>query len=435
MRIAFALLLTALAAPAALAQPGTPAQPQQGEEHWDGVVAVVGDTVLLRSDIMVALEQLRAQGQTVPTDPQEYGRFIRGLTDQLVNDLLLIEAARDAGEVVDPNDIERTVDQRIAETRARFPSEAAYIQALAEAGRTPENYRAELIRRFADETLINRFTSARKAQMAPPAVSEQEIREFFEANRAQLGTRPAAISFQQVLIRPEPGDSARAAALKTAETVLQELGKGGDFEVLARRYGTDATSERGGDLGWFRQGQMVREFDQAVFAMRPGQVSGIVRTEFGFHIIKLEKVRGPERQARHILIRATISQADTDRARQRADSVATAARAGASMPDLAAKYDTPDEVRFQRDVPMDRLPAEVSAAFQGAEVGTVVGPVAVAGGPTTAFAVARVTGRQTEGEYTLEDVRAQIVGRLREMKMDQRIVEELRRDMHVSVRL
>ncbi|HEU0013215.1 MAG TPA: peptidylprolyl isomerase [Longimicrobium sp.] len=434
MRIALALLLTALAAPAALAQPGTQPRPT-GEEHWDGVVAVVGDTVLLRSDVAIAIEQVRAGGGTVPTDPQEYQRFLRGLTDELVNNLLLVEAARDAGEVVDPNEIEQTVDQRIRETRGRFPTEAAFVQALAEAGRTPETYRAELIRRFADETLIARFTGKRKQAMAPPAVTEQEIREFFEANRAQLGARPATVSFQQVLVRPEPGDSARAAALKTAETVLEELGKGAEFEVLARRYGMDATNERGGDLGWFRQGQMVRAFDQVVFAMRPGQVSGIVRTEFGFHIIKLEKVRGPERQARHILIRAEVGQADIDRARQRADSVAAAARGGASMQDLAAAYETPDEVRFQADVPVDRLPAEVAAVFQGAQTGAVVGPVEVAGGPTTAFAVARITGRQEAGEYTVDDVRDLILREIREAKLNQRIVEELRRDMHVAVNL
>ena len=224
-------------------------------------------------------------------------------------------------------------------------------------------------------------------------------------------------------------------ALRTAEQVLQELNGGAEFEVLACRYGSDATRDRGGDLGWFRQGQMVREFDQVVFAMRPGQTSGIVETEFGFHIIKLEKVRGPERQARHILIRPEITQANIDAARVRADSVAQAIRSGASAQDLAARYNTPDALRFQRDVPLDQLPPAYQTAVEGAVTGTVVGPIQVEGGPVVNFAVVRVTGRQSSGEYTVEDQRERIRQILQEQRQMARLLEELRSEMYFSVRL
>jgi peptidyl-prolyl cis-trans isomerase SurA len=432
MRTAFALLLTLAAAPVlAQAQPA-PAQP--GEELWDGVVAVVGDTVLLRSDIALYIEQLRAQGQGVPSEPAEFSRFLAALVNERVGDLLLVEGARDAGITVADAEVQLAVDDQIRQVRSQFPTEAAFTQALAEAGRTPESYRAELTRQFYDQTLVQRFVRTRVGEMAPPAVGDEEIRTFFEANRQRFGQRPAAVSFQQVLVRPVASDTARATALATAEQVLRELGSGTEFEVLARRYGMDATKERGGDLGWFRRGQMVRSFDQVVFAMRPGQTSGIVETEFGFHIIRLEKQRGPERQARHILIRPTISAADVELARQRADSVATAIRGGAAAPELAARYDTPDQARFQADVPLDQLPPAFVTALEGAQTGAVVGPIAVEG-PTTSFAVVRVTGRQTAGDYTVDEQRGRIVEMIREQKLMERLLAELRRDTYVSVRL
>jgi peptidyl-prolyl cis-trans isomerase SurA len=431
MRTAFALLLTLAAAPL-LARP---AHAQPGEELWDGVVAVVGDTVLLRSDLALYLEQMAAQGQQVPAAGPDLDRFMQELVNERVSDLLLIEAARESGLDVTDAEVQLAVDDQVREVRARFPSEAAFTQALAEAGRTPESYRAELARQFADQTLVQRFIRQRTSAMAPPAVSDAEVRAFFEQNRQRFGQRPASVSFQQVIVRPIPGDSARAAALRTAETVLAELNAGGDFEVLARRYGMDGTRERGGDLGWFRQGQMVRSFDQVVFSMRPGQTSGIVETEFGFHIIKLERTRGPERQARHILIRPDITQADIDRARTRADSVAGAIRAGASAPDLAARYDTPDQARFQSDVPLDRLPPVFVTSLEGAQAGTIVGPLQVENGPNPAFAVLRVTSRQTAGEYTADEQRERIVEVIREQKLMQRLLEELRRDTYVSVRM
>jgi parvulin-like peptidyl-prolyl isomerase len=433
MRTAFALLLTLAAAPA-VAQVQPPA-PQPGEELWDGVIAVVGDTTLLRSDVLLAVEAMRAEGRPVPTDPAEYGQLVQALVSERVNDLLLLEGARAAGETVNEAEVTAAVEDQIRQVRERFGSEAAYQQALAEAGRTPDGYRAELSRQFADQTLVQRYVRRRLTEMAPPAVTDAEIRAFFDANRARLGTRPASISFQQVLIRPLPSDSARAAALKTVSQVLTELNQGGDFEVLARRYGTDGTRERGGDLGWFRQGQMVREFDQAVFAMRPGQTSGIVETEFGFHIIKLEKVRGPERQARHILIRPEITQANIDAARVRADSVAGAIRAGAQAQDLAARYNTPDALRFQQNVPLDQLTPAYQTALEGAVQSTVAGPIAIESGPTPAYAVVRVTGRQTSGEYTVDDQRERIREIIREQRQMERLIEELRRDMYVSIRL
>ncbi|HST58086.1 MAG TPA: peptidylprolyl isomerase [Longimicrobium sp.] len=431
MRTATFLLLSLAVAPLA----ARPAHAQPGEQLWDGVVAVVGDTVLLRSDLALFLEQVRASGQTVPTEGPELDRFLQEMVQERVGDLLLLEGARSSGLAVADEEIQLAIDQQIRDVRARFPTEAAYAAALAEAGRTPESYRAELSRQFADQTLVQRYIRQATQQMAPPAVSDAEIRAFFAANRERFGTRPASVSFQQVIVRPLPGDSARAAALRTAEQALAELNAGGDFEVLARRYGMDGTRERGGDLGWFRQGQMVRSFDQVVFAMRPGQTSGVIETEFGFHIIKLERTRGPERQARHILIRPVITQADIDRARTRADSVATAIRAGASAPDLAARYETPDAARFQADVPLDRLPPAFVSALDAAQPGTVAGPLQVENGPDPAFAVLRVTARQTAGEYTPDDQRERIVEAIREQKLLERLVEDLRRDTYVSVRM
>jgi peptidyl-prolyl cis-trans isomerase SurA len=268
-------------------------------------------------------------------------------------------------------------------------------------------------------------------------VTEAEIASFFQAQRGALGERPATVSFEQVIVRPEPSAEARAAARSTAEDVLRQLGAGGDFAVLARRFSADTGSgERGGELGWFRRGQMVRPFENAVYAMRPGETSGLVETEFGFHIIRLERIRAGERQARHILIRAEITEADQARARARADSVATALRGGASVPNLAERYGTPVDQRGGERVPLERLPPAYTTAFATASPGSVVGPFEIVPAPgSSAWAVARLGARQAAGEYTLDDVREQVRGRIQEQKMITQMVAELRRSMHVDVQL
>jgi peptidyl-prolyl cis-trans isomerase SurA len=206
--------------------------------------------------------------------------------------------------------------------------------------------------------------------------------------------------------------------------------------VLARRHSMDGTRERGGDLGWFRQGQMVRPFEAVAFALRPGQTSGVVETDFGFHIIRIDRVRGPERKGRHILIRADVTQFDVERARLRADSVTRAIREGASVAALAAQYETPAEERSVRGIPMDRLPPEYAAALANAQTGEVVGPFSMELGATgTAFAVVRVTERQEAGPARLEDVEEQIRERLREQRLMEQLIEDLRRETHVALRM
>src|SRR5690606_7857965 len=141
----------------------------------------------------------------------------------------------------------------------------------------------------------------------PPPVTEDEVRAYFEAQKEMLGRRPASLTFEQVVVAPRPSDSARTAARERALEILRELREGADFAALARRHSNDpGTREQGGDLGWFRRGDMVPQFDSAAFALRPGELSGVVESAFGFHIIRVDRVRGAERQARHILIRPAL---------------------------------------------------------------------------------------------------------------------------------
>lgn len=434
MRALTALALAALLAAPAAARAQQPTQP--GTRMWDRVVATVGDTSLLYSDVLVEVEAMQAQGQTVPTEPAARAAFLRDVLNRRVDDLLIIEAARrDPEIVIDPTDVVTAVENQINRVQQSFGTQAALEAELAKTGRTLAQYRQELTRSYTDQTLISRYRQNRMQKMAPPPVTEDEIRAAYDRQRSQLGARPATISFQQAIIKPVPSDSADARARRRAEEILVELRRGGNFEELARRNSADPSAQQGGMLGWFRAGQMVREFEQMAFALLPGQIGPVVKTEYGYHIIKLEKVRGPERQARHILIRPEITEADIAAARTRADSFATAVRNGASLTELAARTTTVPEQRNLRDVLPERLPAEYSAQLSTPEIGTVVGPFQVSDPAGTAFVVAKLTDRRAGGEYTLADVHDYLRDRLVEEKQMQRMVAELRQVTAVNVSL
>ncbi|HET6230385.1 MAG TPA: peptidylprolyl isomerase [Longimicrobiaceae bacterium] len=430
--LAFSLFL---AAPLA-AQQATPPQPQPGEEVVDRVVAVVGDTVLLLSDVRTEMQRMQAQGQTIPTDPAGQEALFRQVVESRVNDLLLVEGARAAGITVTDAEVQDMVDRQVEQVRSSFPDTAAFTAALRQSNTTLAQYREQLTRQYSEQSMVQRFVGQRTAKMPRPPVSDAEARAYFDAGKESLGTRPANLSFQQVVIMPTASDSAKARARRTAEDVLAQLRAGGDFAQLARRFSGDPGSkERGGDLGWFRQGMMVRPFEDAAYSLRPGELSGVVETDFGFHVIRLEKVRGPERQARHILIVPEVGPADVALARTRADSVAAAARAGASVTELAAKYKTPVEQTTTRHLALDKLPPAYTLAFQSAAAGAVVGPFEVDANGKPTFVVAKLTERQESGPYDFADVAEQARDRVVEQKQMAQLVADLRRDTHVAVQL
>jgi len=140
------------------------------------------------------------------------------------------------------------------------------------------------------------------------------------------------------LISTKPGQATRDSLLAYTQLLLDKVKSGEDFSLLASSYSDDYSSENGGDLGWFSRGDMVPEFEDAVFNLTPGQVSDIVETQFGFHIIKCTDKKGDRRRASHILMKFTPSDDDLRQSEQLADSVYNLIKAGEDFNRLARQF-------------------------------------------------------------------------------------------------
>jgi peptidyl-prolyl cis-trans isomerase SurA len=405
----------------------------------DRVVAVVGNQVILWSDVMNAINQQRASGMQLPPDSAGQAALATEVLNTLVDEEILVQKAALLKIEVTPDEVNRSVDDQVKRVRAQFDTEDAYRNELRSAGfGTPEEYRRTLYEQFYRRSLQQRVFEELRKTAVGRNVSEQEIQEAFEQNKAQLQRAPATVTFRQVVVAPKATAESKARAKAKADSLLVEIRGGGDFEQIAKRESMDPASKpQGGDLGWNRRGAMVPEFERVMFALPPGQVSPVIETAFGYHIVKVDRVQAAEVKARHILITPVIDSADMARAREEAALVATQLRAGAAFDSIIAKHHDPAEEKgILQPFVRDSLPASYGAAITGKAAGEVTDPFELPSprGPSK-WAVVQLVSVNEAGQFDEAEVKERIRQQLIAERATRALLDELRRQTFVSLRL
>lgn len=288
--IAFLAALTPLQQNVAIAdqKPASAAllkQPTQRKELPDPVARVNGVSIpaaeLKKAEN--AFKNSPAAAQVPPGKDEELQKF---LLDQIINGELLYQIARS-----NPlKDQEKQLSEATAKLKERFKSDEEYKKGLQEQGLTENSLKELLLRNLLIENYIE------TALVPKQTVTDAEIKEFYDKN-PETFTLPEQIRASHILITVDPAASAaeRKKGSELAESLLKQLKAGGDFAKLAQENSGCPSSKQGGDLGYFGKGQMVKPFEEAAFKLKPGELSGVVETQFGFHIIKLTEKRAPSK--------------------------------------------------------------------------------------------------------------------------------------------
>jgi peptidyl-prolyl cis-trans isomerase SurA len=429
-RTLLVLSLLGFAAPLHAQIPPAGAPGRDSTELVDRVLAVVGDSVILLSEVQRELQVYRAQNQPITEEE---------LLENLINlQAVLQDAVKDSTLIPSAEELDERTAAQLATQRANFPDEATFQRALAQEGLTMQAYRDRLREQIRVQTLRTLYMQRRMQAAAPVVVSEAEMRAFFEEHKAELQQRPEILTVQQVLLRSGASDEAWARALQIADSLRAVIVAGGDFEALARQHSADSASAvAGGELGWVKLGTTVAEFQQAAFALMNDAVSNSVRTEFGYHVIRAERTRPGEKFLRHILITPEVVPADLERTRTLGNEVARRIRAGEDVLALARTYgdpEIPSELEVVRGQEAEQLPPEFVTALQGVRQGDVIGPIEARAGQRTYIGIQKVVEVRAAGEFTFEDVRDQIESILTQQKRTDRLYRDLRGRTYVEIR-
>lgn len=271
-----AFSLFAISASAEESAPKTTPAPAAGA-LLRGPVARVNGTDIPAAELKRAHKILEASQPGGQLSADEQKELDLRVVDQLVSAELLYQA----GLKLENKDLDKQVDAKIAQSKGRFASEAEFAKAIQAIDMTEKELR-EYTRR--DLIISNFVTSA----IAPKiAVSEEESKKFYDQNMDKF-RQEEKVRASHILCGIDTKASAeeKKKAREKAEKLRKELANGADFATLAKENSSCPSSKQGGDLGFFGRGQMVPPFEQAAFALKPGEISNVVETQFGYHIIK-----------------------------------------------------------------------------------------------------------------------------------------------------
>jgi peptidyl-prolyl cis-trans isomerase SurA len=295
----------------------------------DRVVAVVQNEPILESDLNAQVQFYIMNNRMDPNAP--------GLRDQvlqsIINEKLIIAKAIEDSVVISDDEVQqqmdRVIQQRVQQVGSEQRLEEMYGMPLSKIKR---EYKEELRKNLLAQHL-------QQQRFGTTQVGRLEVEEFYRTYKDSLPRVAEEVELAHIFVKPKPSEHARIHTIERLRALKDSLNAGVDFGALAKRHSQDpGSAAQGGDLGWVRRGQFVKEFETAVFAMSEKQVSDVVETERGLHLIQLLERRGDAVHARHILLKLERSDEGDSAAVHLLDSVRTLALHGVSFAELAKKF-------------------------------------------------------------------------------------------------
>jgi len=255
------------------------------------IVARVNNQIVTRGDYDRSKEQLRQEAQQ--QDPANASKIIAEKDKDVLRDLidqqLLLEKGKDLGITADTEVIKK-LDQMRKEMNLDSMEELE--KAAASQGVSFEDFKQNMRNQIITQQVIGKEISSHMN------ITKEEEKKFYEGHKDQLA-QPEQIRLSEILISTEkkpqdnaaPPDEAKIleAAQAKANDVLEQIKKGGDFAEVAKKNSDGPTAAQGGDLGYFRHGMLAKELEDKTFAMKPGDVSDVIRTKQGFVILKVSE--------------------------------------------------------------------------------------------------------------------------------------------------
>jgi len=405
-----------------------------GQEILDGVVAIVGEEIVLRSEIVQGAQAFALRmGINPMTEKDAFSKLKLDLLNNMINEKVLLAKAREDTITVEDQQVEAELENKIQEMIQQLGSkekvEAYFGSPIRKIKRDyREDVRKNLIAQRTREEKIREVT-----------ISRREVELFYESMKDSLPAQQAIMKIRHIMLEIKPGDKAQKAVMERLIEIQGRLRKGEAFQELAKIYSEDpGTAPHGGDLGFVERGTLFQSFEEVAFQLKPGEISDVVQTPAGLHLIQMLEKRGDRVSLRHILIRLQSSENDEKEVIQKANQLRARALAGEEFAELAKEYS--NDVTSKDDggdlgwLPLDQFQIEAfKAAVDTLQEGEISEPFLTQFG----YHIVKLEGKKGERPISLEDDWDQIMEWAWGMKR-QRIlntwIESLKENVYIEIK-
>lgn len=287
IRILSIAVLCLLLISLAQAQPaGEKEEAQDSVQTIDRIVAVVNGEVITQVDLLRALATIEAELRTNYTDPEEFAEklapFKKNIIEQMIEEKLILSEAKKFDLQVDPEKME----SRLKQLEDNFSSPQEFERALESQDLTLK----DLQDRFRDQEIMKKTVDY--FVRAHIKIDPKELEEYYELHKSEL-MRPEEVLLKSILIAAD-SEQEEYAALHTAKRVLERLKEGESFADLVKEYSQGTSVQGDGNLGWFKKGQLMKEIDETIFNLEPGEFTEVIRTPQGYRIFMLEEKKAKQ---------------------------------------------------------------------------------------------------------------------------------------------
>ncbi len=405
-----------------------------GEEEIDRIVAVVGNEVILlselRESVILAARQLQLSFEDTTRIEELESEILNGMIEEKV----ILQRAKVEGIEVSYEELNAEVERDLDKVISRFASKEEFEIALASQGLDMYSYREQLRKEKEKQLIQQRFMQVSK--MPYVRVSNEEARKFFDETFKDKTMKPATVQLREIVLKIKLSDTNLIDARESAMEALQRIAEGEAFESVARQMSQDmSTKDLGGDLGSVAESDVLPVIFEAVGNLLPGEVSNPVETVQGIHLFRVLERKGGMVHLSHILFKARGAGDPFEETMTLAKELVSRVEAGEDFAAISENFSTDENVRGKRgsrgEELIGTLPSPYRSIIEEMEEGEISDPFVV----EDQIVIVKLEKKMASRPYRFEEVKDQLIENLGQERSYQQFVKDLEKKTYINIRL
>lgn len=366
----------------------------------EGIAAIVGDQIILHSEVTQFAVQMALQLEIdIQKNPEKFQELQKNTLDNLITQKVLLEKAKEDTITIDDAQVDQVLNDQIRQWTGQLGSESQVEEYFGKPiGKIKRQFREDVKNRLMVEQVQQIF-------VLKIGIIRPEVEEFYNTMKDSLPEMGEMVHINVLLREIRAGGEGRQNALEKITGIRNRIINGEDFASLAKEFSQDpGSASNGGELGMIQRGDFVREFEEVAFKLKPSELSEIVETKFGFHIIQLIEKRGEKINVRHILVQLKADRSDSDITRSFLTAIRDSIQTEEDFIAMAKKHSDDETSKDSGGdlgwFEIDKLQIqEFKNAVQGLEIGEVSQPFLTEFG----YFIIRLNKKRESGKLSLED--------------------------------